>query len=136
MNRIVPITAHPAFDKAASYFRIKIHHIPVDAKTRKVDIARVKRAINPNTIMLVGSAPNYGDGIIDDIRALSKLAIKASVGLHVDCCLGSFIMPFLEKAGFPSEPFDFRVPGVTSISCDTHKCPSFPSPFPLHMREP
>ncbi|SCV69817.1 BQ2448_1211 [Microbotryum intermedium] len=124
---IVPASAHAAFDKAASYFKIKIHHIPVDPETRKVNIKMVKRAINPNTIMLVGSAmvlflqPNFPDGIIDDISALSKLAIKHQLGLHVDCCLGSFLVPFLERAGYPAEPFDFRVPGVTSISCDTHK---------------
>lgn len=57
----------------------------------------------------------------DDIEALGKLAKKHNIGLHVDCCLGSFIVPFLEKAGFPTVPFDFRVDGVTSISCDTHK---------------
>lgn len=60
-----------------------------------------------------------------DITALSKLAIKYKLGLHVDCCLGSFLVPFLERAGYAFEPFDFRVPGVTSISCDTHKCLSF-----------
>ncbi|GAA5964902.1 hypothetical protein JCM21900_002430 [Sporobolomyces salmonicolor] len=118
---VVPISAHAAFDKASKYFGIKIHHIPVDSKTRKVDIRRVKRAINPNTIMLVGSAPNFPDGAIDDITALSKLALKHRLGLHVDCCLGSFLVPFLERAGYPVDPFDFRVPGVTSISCDTHK---------------
>ncbi|GAA5939333.1 hypothetical protein JCM1841_002938 [Sporobolomyces salmonicolor] len=118
---VVPISAHAAFDKASKYFGIKIHHIPVDPKTRKVDIRRVKRAINPNTIMLVGSAPNFPDGAIDDITALSKLALKHRLGLHVDCCLGSFLVPFLERAGYPVDPFDFRVPGVTSISCDTHK---------------
>ncbi|GAA5968880.1 hypothetical protein JCM3765_005823 [Sporobolomyces pararoseus] len=118
---IVPISAHAAFDKAAKYFGIKIHHIPVDVETRKVDIKRVKRAINRNTIMLVGSAPNFPDGAIDDITALSKLALKHRLGLHVDCCLGSFLVPFMERAGFPMDPFDFRVPGVTSISCDTHK---------------
>ncbi|GAA5914135.1 hypothetical protein JCM6882_004933 [Rhodosporidiobolus microsporus] len=118
---IVPLSAHAAFDKASSYFGIKIHHIPVDVKTRKVDIKRVKRAINANTIMLVGSAPNFPDGAIDDISALSALALKHRIGLHVDCCLGSFLVPFLEEAGFETVPFDFRVPGVTSISCDVHK---------------
>jgi sphinganine-1-phosphate aldolase len=69
----------------------------------------------------VGSAINFPDGCQDDIVGLGKLAKKYNIGLHVDCCLGSFILPFLEKAGFPSEPFDFRVEGVTAISCDTHK---------------
>lgn len=70
---------------------------------------------------LVGSAPNFPDGAIDDIVGLSKLAKKYKLGLHVDCCLGSFLVPFIEQSGFPMVPFDFRVEGVTSISCDTHK---------------
>ncbi len=81
----------------------------------------MSRLINSNTIMLVGSAPNFPHGIIDDISALSKLALKRRLPLHVDCCLGSFLVPFLEKAGFETEPFDFRLKGVTSISCDTHR---------------
>jgi sphinganine-1-phosphate aldolase len=118
---IVPASAHAAFDKAAAYFNIKLHSIPVDTETRQVDMKRVRRAINPNTIMVVGSAINFPDGCQDDIVRLGKLAKTYNIGLHVDCCLGSFLMPFLEKAGFPSEPFDFRVEGVTAISCDTHK---------------
>ncbi|KAH7108269.1 PLP-dependent transferase [Auriculariales sp. MPI-PUGE-AT-0066] len=118
---ILPASAHAAFDKAAAYFKIKVHHIPVDPVTRKVPIKAVKRAINWNTIMIVGSAVNFPDGCMDDIVELGKLAKRYNVGLHVDCCLGSFIMPFLEPAGFPTELFDFRVEGVTSISCDTHK---------------
>ena len=118
---IVSVSAHAAFDKAGQYFGIKVHHIPVDTVTRKVQVARVARAINSNTIGLVGSAPNFPDGIIDDIPNLAKLAKRHKILLHVDCCLGSFLVPFLEKAGFESEPFDFRIDGVTSISCDTHK---------------
>ena len=71
--------------------------------------------------MIVGSAPNFPDGAIDEIPALGKLALKYKIGLHVDCCLGSFVIPFLEKAGFECPEFDFRVPGVTSMSCDPHK---------------
>ncbi|KAH8993326.1 PLP-dependent transferase [Lactarius hatsudake] len=118
---IVPASAHAAFDKAAAYFGIKLHSIPVDPETRQVNMKRVYRAINSNTIMVVGSAINFPDGCQDDITGLGKLAKSYNIGLHVDCCLGSFIMPFLEKAGFSSEPFDFRVEGVTAISCDTHK---------------
>ena len=69
----------------------------------------------------MGSAINFPDVNQDDIVALGKLATKHKIGLHVDCCLGSFIMSYLEEAGFPVRPFDFRVEGVTSISCDTHK---------------
>lgn len=71
--------------------------------------------------MVVGSAINFPDGCMDDIVELGKLAKRRNIGMHVDCCLGSFLMPFLERAGFPVAPFDFRVEGVTSISCDTHK---------------
>lgn len=79
---------------------------------------------------LVGSCVNFPDGNQDDIEALALLAKKNKIGLHVDCCLGSFIVPFLEPAGLSKgdskgryrlTPFDFRVDGVTSISCDTHK---------------
>ncbi|KAF9446347.1 PLP-dependent transferase [Macrolepiota fuliginosa MF-IS2] len=126
---IIPSSAHAAFDKGATYLGVKVHTIPVDNYTRKVDLKRVKRAINANTIMLVGSAINFPDGNQDDITALGQLASKYNIGLHVDCCLGSFIVPFLEPAGLASGqdgrykllPFDFRVKGVTSISCDTHK---------------
>ena len=87
----------------------------------KVHLPSVSRLINPNTILLVGSAPNFPHGIIDDISALSRIASRKKLLLHVDCCLGSFLVPLLVKAGFESEPFDFRLKGVTSISCDTHK---------------
>jgi sphinganine-1-phosphate aldolase len=118
---ILPDTAHAAFLKAGEYFGIKVRLVACKSPTYKVHIPFVTSLINSNTILLVGSAPNYPHGIIDDISALSKLAVKYKIPLHVDCCLGSFIVPFLEKAGFPTEPFDFRLPGVTSISCDTHK---------------
>ncbi|KAI2611006.1 PLP-dependent transferase [Hypoxylon fragiforme] len=118
---ILPDTAHTAFRKAGDYFKIKIHLVPCPAPAYQVDVHRVSRLINSNTILLVGSAPNFPHGVIDDISTLSKLALKRRLPLHVDCCLGSFLVPFLDKAGFETEPFDFRLKGVTSISCDTHK---------------
>lgn len=86
----------------------------------------MRRLINTNTVLLVGSAPNFPHGIVDDIPALSRLATNYKIPLHVDCCLGSFVVALLKKAGFPSPydeegGFDFRQPGVTSISVDTHK---------------
>ncbi|KAF8268623.1 PLP-dependent transferase [Lactarius quietus] len=116
---VVPASAHAAFDKAAAYFNVTLHSIPVHPETRQVDLKRVRRAMSVSFV--VGSAINFPDGCQDDIVGLGRLAKKYNVGLHVDCCLGSFIIPFLEKAGFSSEPFDFRVEGVTAISCDTHK---------------
>lgn len=118
---ILPETAHTAFRKAGEYFKIKIHLVACKAPHYKVHVASVSRLINPNTILLVGSAPNFPHGIIDDISGLSRLALRKTLPLHVDCCLGSFLIPLLSKAGFESEPFDFRLKGVTSISCDTHK---------------
>ncbi|CAJ0830396.1 10104_t:CDS:10 [Entrophospora sp. SA101] len=118
---VVPDTIHAAFDKAASYFNIKLVHIPIDHITCRVDTKALGRAINKNTIMIAGSAPNFPHGIMDDIPSLASIAKKYDIGMHVDCCLGSFLVPFLEEAGFPAQPFDFRIDGVTSISCDTHK---------------
>ena len=119
--RILPITAHTAFRKAGDYFGIKIHMVECPAPAYQVDVKRVARLINANTVLLVGSAPNFPHGIIDDISALSRLAVRKKLPLHVDCCLGSFMIALLDKAGFDTVPFDFRLRGVTSISCDTHK---------------
>lgn len=95
--------------------------VPCPAPSYQVDTRRVARLVNANTVLIVGSAPNFPHGIIDDIQALSKIALRHKIPLHVDCCLGSFLVPFLAKAGFDVPPFDFKLKGVTSISCDTHK---------------
>lgn len=120
---VVPVTIHAAVDKAAQYFGITLIHIDVDEKTGKVNLAKVRRAISPNTIMIAGSAPNFPHGIIDDIEELAKLAQRHKIGMHVDACLGGFLLPFMDKAfnGEFKQKFDFRVAGVTSISVDTHK---------------
>ncbi|OAQ97063.1 hypothetical protein LLEC1_00951, partial [Akanthomyces lecanii] len=118
---ILPMTAHTAFRKAADYFKIKVHFVDCPAPNYQVDLRGVSRLINRNTVLLVGSAPNFPHGIIDDISGLSRLALRNKLWLHVDCCLGSFVIACLEKAGFESEPFDFRLKGVSSISVDTHK---------------
>ncbi|KAI9502937.1 Dihydrosphingosine phosphate lyase [Coemansia spiralis] len=120
-NIVVPVTAHAAFDKAAEYFGIGITHVPVDSKTQKVDMKAMKRAIDSDTVLLVGSSATYPHGVADDLEAISNVAIEYKVGFHIDSCLGSFIMPFLKEAGFSEIVCDFRLPGVTSISCDTHK---------------
>lgn len=122
---IAPVTVHAGIDKACTYFGMRLHKVPLDPTTFQVDTGRVRRLINANTVLLVGSAPNYPHGIIDDIEALSDLALRHQIPLHVDACLGSFIVSFLERSGVHGDrklpQFDFRVPGVTSISCDTHK---------------
>ncbi len=118
---VVPQSIHCAFDKAAHYFGIKIIHVPVEERTRRADVARMRAAITSNTVALACSVPNYPHGACDDVIALSRLAQDYNIGLHVDCCLGGFLVPFMAKAGYDIPPFDFSVPGVTSISCDTHK---------------
>ncbi len=118
---IMPETAHPAFDKGAFYFGIKVIKAPIDPVTTLVDIDFVRKNINKNTIVLIGSAGNYPYGTIDPIDKLSALAIEHNIGLHVDGCLGGFILPWGAQAGFDVPVFDFRLPGVTSISADTHK---------------
>eukprot|EP00667_Euglena_gracilis_P008291 EG_transcript_8395 len=120
-NVVLPASAHPAFIKAAHYFKIRLIIVPVDGDTGRVVVKKVRSAINRNTIAIVGSSPSYPHGSVDDIAALSEIAVKYRVGLHVDCCMGGFLAPFMEDAGFRFSPVDFRLPGVTSISCDHHK---------------
>jgi sphinganine-1-phosphate aldolase len=117
---IVPVTAHAAFDKAAAYFKIKLKRIPVDADYR-ADVSAARKALSRKTIVIVGSAPSFPHGVVDPIEALSELALEKGVGFHTDACLGGFVLPWAEKLGYEVPLFDFRLPGVTSISADTHK---------------
>ena len=120
-NLIKPETAHPAFDKACHLFGVELRRAPIDPVTTGVDVEWVATNIDANTVALIGSACNYGYGTVDPIADLGALAAERGVGLHVDGCLGGFILPFGEELGYGVAPFDFRVPGVTSISADTHK---------------
>ncbi|XP_035256088.1 sphingosine-1-phosphate lyase 1 [Anguilla anguilla] len=118
---LAPVSVHAAFDKAAHYFGMKLVHIPLVKDTMKVDVKAMRRAISRNTAMLVCSAPQFPHGVIDPIQEVAQLAVRYNIPMHVDACLGGFLIVFMDKAGFPLAPFDFRVEGVTSISADTHK---------------
>lgn len=120
-NFVKPETGHPAFDKACHLLGIELRTVPVDPTTTLVDPAEVAKQVDDQTIAIMGSACNYGYGTIDPIAELARLALDHGVGMHVDGCLGGFILPFGEELGYDVPPFDFRVPGVTSISADTHK---------------
>ncbi len=120
-NIIKPETAHPAFAKAGHLFGVEMRIAPVDPVTTQVDLDWVRRHVDSNTVALVGSACNYGYGTIDPIEDLGALALEHGIGLHVDGCLGGFILPFGRELGYDIAPFDFSVPGVTTISADTHK---------------
>ncbi|HEY6558711.1 MAG TPA: aminotransferase class V-fold PLP-dependent enzyme [Polyangiaceae bacterium] len=117
---LIPSTAHVAFEKAAHYFGMRLVSVPVDSEMR-ADVEAMRAAITPNTIVIVGSTPSFPYGQIDPIEALSELAFERGIGFHTDACLGGFVLPFAEKLGYPVPPFDFRLRGVTSMSCDTHK---------------
>jgi len=117
---VAPVTAHPAFDKAAQYLGVKMVHTPI-RDDLLADVDAVRAAITPNTVLVVGSAPNFPFGTIDDIPALAAAAQERGVPMHVDACVGGFLLPFVERLGYPITPWDFRVPGVTSISADLHK---------------
>jgi sphinganine-1-phosphate aldolase len=117
---IMPVTAHPAFDKAAHYFDIELVKAPLRADYR-ADVDWIADNIDANTVALIGSAGNYPHGVIDPIDELSALAVERGINLHVDGCLGGFVLPWAEQLGRELPPFDFRLPGVTSMSADTHK---------------
>jgi glutamate/tyrosine decarboxylase-like PLP-dependent enzyme len=120
-NIVKPETGHPAFDKACHLLGMEMRHVPVQPDTAQVDVEAMASMIDSNTAAIVGSACNYGYGTIDPIEELSALAVDRGVGLHVDGCLGGFLLPFGEMLGFDIPVFDFRHPGVTTISADTHK---------------
>jgi sphinganine-1-phosphate aldolase len=120
-NLIKPETAHPAFDKACHLFGVELRRAPVDPVTTEVDVDWVRRHVDAETAVIVASACNYGYGTIDPVAELGTLALERGVGLHVDACLGGFILPFAAELGYDVPAFDFTVPGVTTISADTHK---------------
>ncbi|MFW9937556.1 MAG: pyridoxal phosphate-dependent decarboxylase family protein [Candidatus Thorarchaeota archaeon] len=118
---ILPSSAHPAFYKGADYFDVKPIIIPVDEKTHRADVKAMEKAVNNNTILIVGSACDFPRGVVDPISDLAAIAEKHGLGMHVDSCLGGFMLPFVRMLGYEVPDFDFSVPGVTSISADVHK---------------
>jgi glutamate/tyrosine decarboxylase-like PLP-dependent enzyme len=117
---VIPETAHVAWEKGAEYFGVKAVHAPLDGDYA-VDVRAVKKLVNRDTVMILGSAPDYPHGIVDPITELGKIALETGIPLHVDACLGGYILPFAERLGYDIPPWDYRVPGVSSISADTHK---------------
>lgn len=118
---VLPTTAHAAFHKACHYLDVKPVLADVDPTTFKADVAAMRRAITPNTILLVGSAVSYAHGVVDPIEEIGRLALEKDLLLHVDGCMGGFLLPYFRRCGAPVPRFEFDVPGVTSISMDFHK---------------
>ena len=117
---VLPVTAHVAWFKASEYFGVKVRLLPLDQNLR-ADVKKLPRLCNRNTVMILGSAPEYPHGTIDPIEEFSAIALKRKIPLHVDACVGGFILPFMEMNGCTLPLWDYRVPGVTSISADIHK---------------
>lgn len=115
---IMPVSAHPAFNKACDYFDIDLKIVPVGNDFR-VDPSSYEPVISENTILLVASAPSYPQGVVDPISDIGQIALKHNLPFHVDACVGGFVLPFLKKED--QVAFDFSVPGVSSISADIHK---------------
>ncbi|MEL6693705.1 MAG: aspartate aminotransferase family protein [Pseudomonadota bacterium] len=121
-NVVLPFSAHLAFDKAAHLMDVEIRRIPVKTDgTYEADVPAMVAACDADTIMIVGSAPNFPHGIIDPIEALSDAAVKKDLWLHVDACVGGYFAPFARMNGVPVPAFDFELPGVHSMSADLHK---------------
>jgi sphinganine-1-phosphate aldolase len=122
---VIPRSAHPAYAKAAHYFDMALVQVPLDAQYR-ADVAAMADAVNENTAVVVASAFSYPFGVMDPVVEIAAIAKQNGAGCHVDACIGSFVLPFLERLDHHVPPWDFRVDGVTEISADVHKygyCP-------------
>lgn len=126
-NLVLPVTAHPAFDKGASLMDLEVRRVPVAADLR-ADSAAMADAIDADTIMIVGSVPCFPYGVVDPLPALSDLALSRDVWLHVDACVGGYFAPFARDLGRDIPVFDFALPGVASLSADLHKFGFCPKP--------
>lgn len=118
---LLPETAHASFQKAAHYFGVKPVLVNVDPTTMRADVDDAREKITDQTVLVVGSAPSYAHGVIDPIAELAELAQTHQCLMHVDACIGGWVLPFQRELGLEQTPFDFTIPGVTSISMDLHK---------------
>jgi sphinganine-1-phosphate aldolase len=113
-------SAHAAFTKAADYFDVDLVRVPVEPDYT-TSAGALEAACTDDTIMVVGSAPTYPQGVVDPIADIASLAERRGILCHVDACMGGFLLPFLSDLERFDQPFDFRLPGVTSMSADVHK---------------
>lgn len=123
---VAPATAHAAFAKAAHYLGVALDLVPVDPVTLRPDPAAVAAAITADTVLVACSAPSYAHGVVDPVTEIAEVAAARGVRCHVDACFGGWALPYLRRLGVEVPPFDFAVPGVTSVSVDLHKyayCP-------------
>jgi sphinganine-1-phosphate aldolase len=119
-NVVLPASAHAAFEKGCAYFGVESRRIPVDS-TWRADVEAMAAAVDDNTVLIVGSAPQYPQGVIDPISDLAAIAAERDISCHVDACMGGVTLTYLARLGEVVPPWNFSVPGVTSISVDLHK---------------
>ncbi len=119
-NMVMPTSAHAAFAKAGEYFGVEARRVAVLADWR-ADVAAMRDLVDQNTVLIVGSAPQYPQGVVDDIVCIAKIATDAEINCHVDACMGGVTLAYLERLGEKIAPWNLQVPGVSSISVDLHK---------------
>ena len=117
---VLPASAHAAFEKGAAYFGVTSVRVPVRDDWR-ADPAAMAAAVDADTALVVASAPQYPQGVVDPVEEVAAIAAERGISCHVDACMGGVTLPHLELLGYPVAPWDFRVEGVTSISVDLHK---------------
>ena len=119
-NAVLPASAHAALEKGCHYFGVESRRVPVGDDWR-ADVDAMAAAVDDDTVLVVGSAPSYPQGVIDPIPDLAAIASASGANVHVDACMGGVTLPHLAALGEPTPPWDFSVDGVTSISVDLHK---------------
>ncbi|MDP7117743.1 MAG: aminotransferase class V-fold PLP-dependent enzyme [Acidimicrobiales bacterium] len=117
---VLPISAHAAFHKGAHMFGLRTRTVPVTDEWT-TDLDAMADAVGPDTALVVASAPQYPQGTVDPVPEVAAMAVEVGASCHVDACMGGFVLPFAELEGRTTQPWDFRVEGVTSISADLHK---------------
>ena len=119
-NMVMPTSAHAAFAKAGAYFGVEVRRVVVGSDWR-ADVAAMQSQVDKNTVLIVGSAPQYPQGVVDDIVGIAKIATDAQINCHVDACMGGVTLAYLQRLGENIAPWNLQVPGVSSISVDLHK---------------
>ena len=119
-NMVLPTSAHAAFAKAGAYFGVEVRRVAVQPDWR-ANVAAMRDVTDENTVLIVGSAPQYPQGVVDDIVGIAKIAIDFDINCHVDACMGGVTLAYLARLGENITPWNLQVPGVSSISVDLHK---------------
>ena len=119
-NMVMPTSAHAAFAKAGAYFGVDVRRVAVGSDWR-ADVAAMQSQVDKNTVLIVGSAPQYPQGVVDDIVGIAEIATDAQINCHVDACMGGVTLAYLQRLGENIAPWNLQVPGVSSISVDLHK---------------